>query len=253
VTIVRGSIACVLTLFLTSMFTLWVSSTLPHDDIILAESLSPLSFGLEKILSITSEMALILSIPATFATGFGFIYGYGRVILSMARSDLLPSILSRTYGKSETPCMAILAGSFLSYILVILVCFLPEIEVYLFNVTILAAFTAYNSQFIGFLSLRYRFPAQERLFTSPLGIYGALYGMTVFTLGSISVIGFQNDGSTAFIIFIMIIVICSIYYFAYAKKRQGFSEEEKFIFVLQIVKCKFFLCRIYENQILLIY
>jgi amino acid transporter len=227
------------------MFTLWVSSTLPHENIILAESLSPLSYGLKQILSTTSEMALILSIPATFATGFGFIYGYGRVILSMARSDLFPSILSRTYGKAKTPYMAILAGSFLSYILVIVVHFLPEIEVYLFNVTILAAFTAYNSQFIGFLSLRYRFPNQERLFTSPLGIYGALYGISVFTLATISVIGFQDDGSTAFIIFVMIIVICSIYYFAYAKKRQGFSDEEKFIFVLQIVKCKFFLFCMY--------
>jgi amino acid transporter len=223
------------------MFTLWVSSTLPHDNgAILAEKLSPLSCGLEQILNTTSDMALILSILATFATGFGFIYGYGRVILSMARSDLFPSILSRTYGKAKTPYMVILVGSFLSYILLIVQHFLPETQVYLFNVTILAAFTAYNSQLIGFLSLRYRFPTQERLFTSPLGIYGALYGITVFTLATISVIGFQNDGSTAFIIFIMIIVICSIYYFAYAKKRQGFSEEEKFIFVLQIVKCKFF-------------
>jgi amino acid transporter len=219
-----------------------VTSTLPREVEHMAEPLSgelnPLDNGFTRILSLTSEMALILSIPATFATGFGFIYGYGRVILSMARSDLFPSILSHTYGKFKTPYMAILAGSFLAHVLVIVVHFVPEIEVYLFNVTVLAAFTAYNSQFVGFLLLRSRFPDQERLFTSPLGIFGALYGMTVFTLATISVIGFQNDGSTAFIIFIMIIVICSIYYFAYAKKRQGFSEEEKFIFVLQIVKCK---------------
>mmetsp|Transcript_23396 Transcript_23396/g.22534 ORF Transcript_23396/g.22534 Transcript_23396/m.22534 type:complete len:121 (-) Transcript_23396:275-637(-) len=48
--------------------------------------------------------------------------------------------------------------------------------------------------------LEYRFPDQERLFTSLLGILGVLYGMTVFTLATISVIRFQNDGRTAFII-----------------------------------------------------
>jgi ethanolamine permease len=174
------------------MFTIWVSSSLPRDNHSghLAEPLSgelnPLDNGFTRILSSTSEIALILSIPATFATGFGFIYGYGRVILSMARSDLFPPILSHTYGKFKTPYMAILAGSFVAYILVIVVHFVPEIEVYLFNVTVLAAFTAYNSQFVGFLLLRSRFPDQERLF----GIFGALYGMTLFTLETISVIGF---------------------------------------------------------------
>lgn len=224
------------------MLTLWVSSSLPPLDDITAGSLSgqlsPLDNGFKRIWSTTSQMVLILSIPATFATGFGFIYGFGRVILSMARSDLFPSILSRTCGSFKTPYMAILAGSFISYIVVIAVHFIPEIEVYLFNITILAAFTAYDSQFIGFILLRTRFPDQERIFKSPLGIIGALYGISVFTLATISVIGFQNDGCTAFIVYMTIIVVCSFYYFGYAKKRQGFSDEEQFIFVLQIVKCE---------------
>ena len=182
--------------------------------------------------------ALALSIPATFATAFGFIYGYGRVILSMARSGLFPPILVRTYGEYKTAGAAIIFGSVISYLVVILAFFVPIIVTYLFNVCILAGYTGYISQLVGFLLFRIRHPDQERKYISPLGITGAVYPIFIFTLCAISVIGFQNDSSFAFIMYIIFIAVATIYYYAYAKSRQFFSVEEKFIFILQIVKCK---------------
>jgi ethanolamine permease len=244
-TIGRGSLSCVFTLFATSLFTLFVCAFLPpqsyaDDDLLtpLSSELSPLNNGFQRIFKMADHYASILSIPATFATAFGFIYGYGRVILSMARSGLFPPILKSTYGPYRSPYMAILFGSIISYIMVIVVNFVPVVETYLFSMCILCGFAGYISQFYGYIFFRMQHPDQERLYKNPFGIPGAVYGIIIFSLSSVSIMGFQDDSSVAFIIFLCIMFICTIYYFTYAKSRQYFSVEEKFIFVLQIVKCK---------------
>ncbi len=49
-------------------------------------------------------MATIFSLPAVYATAFGFIYGYGKILQSMAASKLLPSAFEMTLG-FETSAM----------------------------------------------------------------------------------------------------------------------------------------------------
>jgi ethanolamine permease len=212
-----------------------------NGTIFLANDLNPLNNGFMLMFKISSDVATILSIPATYATAFGFIFAFGRVILAMAKSSLFPPVFTRTCGRYESPYVAILAGSVIGYILCIVVYFVPSVATYLFNYCILSGFVAYISQFIGFILFRVRHSTEKRLFVSPLGIPGAVYGIVVFSMASISVMGFQNDQSIAFIAFLVGIIIYSTYYFLYAKKRQRFSPEEKFIFVLQIVKCKWIL------------
>jgi hypothetical protein len=181
-------------------------------------------------------MATILSIPATYATAFGFIFAYGRVIIAMAKSGLFPPVFLRTYGQFKTPYVAFIFGSVVGYAVVVLVYFVPIVQIYLFNMCILSGFVAYISQLIGFILFRRRYASTERLFISPLGIPGAVYGIIMFSLFAISVMGFQKDDSIAFITFLVGIIISTIYYFLYAKTRQKFSVEEHFIFVQQIVK-----------------
>lgn len=149
---------------------------------------------------------------ATYATAYGFIFGYGRVILSMARSGLFPPVLTRTYGKYQTPYVAILFGSAASYAMVIIVTFVPILGTYLFNVCILSGFFGYVSQLTGFIILRLSHHDQERLFVNPLGIAGAVYPMVVFTFGAISVIGFQGDDQAG----IYLIVLDYILFYFYS-------------------------------------
>ena len=246
-TVGRASVLCAMTLVATSIFTIFVCSSLPPleiggDDVLnqaVARQIAPLNTGFMRMFGMPYWAASVLSIPATFATAFGFTYGYGRVILSMARSGLFPPILVRTYGEYKTAFGAIIFGSIISYLVVILAFFVPSIQAYLFNVCIMAGYTAYTSQLVGFLLFRIRHPDQERRYTSPLGMAGAVYPIIVFTLCAISVMGFQNDDSVSFIIYLIIILVSTAHYFLYAKSRQFFSPEEKFIFIMQIVKCKF--------------
>ena len=244
----RASIICSLTLLATAIITIFVVSSLPPfpeaDDsmyVPVSSDPAPLNNGFMRMFGLSYHAASIISIPATFATAFGFIYGYGRVILSMSRSGLFPPVLTRTYGQYKTPYMAVIAGSVMSYLIVILAFFVPIVKTYLFNVCMMAGYTAYASQLVGFMLFRVRHSDQERLFVSPLGMAGAVYPLIVFSMSAISVMGFQNDNSIAFIIFLGLVILSSIYYYFYAKNRQYFSTEEKFIFVMQIVKCKYLL------------
>lgn len=231
---------CIFTLFVTSILTILVASSLPPlgDTTPLALELAPLNNGFERMFSMSYRDASTLSIPATFATAFGFVYGYSRVILSMARSGLFPSYLSLTFGKYRTPYVAILVGSLLSYGLVLFAHFVPITQTYLYNICILSGFTAYVSQLSGFILFRVRHPDQERLYVSPLGIPGAVFGIVVFSFSAVSVMGFQNDRSVAFVTYLFLILFASVYYFAYARRRQYFSVEESFIFSIQIIKCE---------------
>ena len=131
-----------------------------------------------------------------------------------------------------------MSGSLVSYLLVLLADYVPAVQNSLFNVCILSGCTGYISQLLGFILFRVRYPCQERKYVSPLGIGGAVFPLLVFLFVSMSVIGFQDDSCFAFILYLGVIGVCTLWYFCYSKKRQFFSTEEQFIFAQQIVKCK---------------
>ena len=96
----------------------------------------------------------------------------------------------------------------------------------------LSGFIAYISQLFGYLVFHYKFPLQERVFKSPLGVYGAFYGIAVFLLASIGIIGFQADGGAAVIAMVVLLCVYSAIYYLYSEKHQFFSSDEKFIFTV---------------------
>ena len=190
----------------------------------------------------TGSKADLLSIPATYATAFGFIFSYGRLMLAMSESRLLPRILRVKWGNaaSASTSASTIVGSIIGYMVCIFVYFFPAVEKHLFNICILSAFGAYLSQFVGFINLRTRLADLPRLYHSPLGLCGAYYGIAVFSLATISVIVFQKDGHMAFITVFSIAVLTSAHYFCTAKHHQKFSKDElKTLFNAHVFKCKF--------------
>ena len=184
--------------------------------------------------------ATVLSIPATYATAYGFIYAYGKLFVAMASSKLLPSVLGLRMEESETPYAGLIAGSVLGYGICLLVFYVPWIGLQLFNICMLSAFMAYISQCLGYIQLQYKFRNLSREFRSPLGIPGAVYSISVWSLGVISIVGFQGDKQFALIVFVCVCVLSTVFYFAWSKNRQTFSEEErKILFVAHVVNCKY--------------
>jgi len=187
----------------------------------------------------TDKIATLLSIPATYATAFGFIYAYGKLMVAMADSKLLPELFQRRLPSTGAPYLALITGSTLGYGICLIVYYYPYFGQQLFNVCILCAFSAYSAQCIGYIQLNTKFKNLKREFRSPLGIYGAVYSMIVFLLAAISVIGFQQDQHFAVLMVLIMCAVFSIYYFSYAKYRQTFSEEErKVLFVVHVINCE---------------
>ena len=56
----------------------------------LYDALEPLTYGYSIIFKCPETISKYINIPATFATGFGFIFSYGKLLHSMVGSNLLP-------------------------------------------------------------------------------------------------------------------------------------------------------------------
>jgi len=233
----KGSISCMLTLLCTSTLVLFICSSIPPnaptdgtDVTPISAALTPFSTVFVNIFKISDRFATILTIPATFATAYGFIFAYGRLIVSMARSNLFPTALKATYGKFQTPFISIISGSLFGYALCIAVYFDHHLFEYIFHVSMLCGYTEYIAQFIGYMIFLNEHGTQARLFRSPFGVYGAVYGLIMALVGAISIIAFQTDDSVSFYIFAALFMLFTVYYHGYAKHKQSYSSEEKNVY-----------------------
>ena len=232
----KGQISCILTLFVIGILTFIVSSGLPPNISNTASESAPLSIGFQLMFNTTSKMILILSIPATFATAYGFVYSFSKMISAMGESKLWPDIFSWKHPTTDAPYIAIMFGCLLSFLACVASEYNPTFSATLFNVCILAGFVAYISQCYGYIMLQTKYSNLPREFRSPFGILGAVFAMCVFTLGIICVIFFQQDNYLAVSIYACILGFLSIYYFVYASGRQTISEEErKILFVTHVI------------------
>ncbi|GAB9466639.1 hypothetical protein Gpo141_00004009 [Globisporangium polare] len=233
-----AQVTCVLTLLVTGVMVFFVAVSLPPGIAELPEELVPFNNCFELLFGISRKLATILSLPATYATAFGFMWCYGKLISAMATSRLLPPFLARTTLRHGAPYMALLAGSALSYSMCLLVYLIPSISAYLFSVCITCAFMSYTGQCIGYIALKLNYRnIKSSNFHSPCGIPGALYSMSVWILSIIAIAKYQGNGGVEIIAFCCIAAALTIFYFAYARKRQTFSaQENRILLVAHVMK-----------------
>lgn len=122
-----AQVSCVVTLFVSGLFVYFVTASLPPGLAALPTELVPFNRGFSLMFKIPEHTATVLSLPATYATGFGFMWCYGKLIVAMAGSRLLPKFLSKTTKENETPFGALLAGSAVSYALCVISYFVPAV------------------------------------------------------------------------------------------------------------------------------
>jgi amino acid transporter len=211
---------------LTSFATVLVACSLLPGVTTLAQRIHPLTKGYMLIFGVTRAKAMILSLPATIASGFGFMFFFGQQLRSMGQSRLLNPVFARELPGRHTPIVALVVGSLLGYALCLIVYFKPGISIYLYNISMMGAFTTYLSIFLSFWRFRDCFSTIKREFVSPLGKAGAAYGFAVFSLGIAAICGFQKT-QIAVSTFSGMVVVATAYYYLVVEKRQVFSEEEK--------------------------
>jgi ethanolamine permease len=119
----RGYLAAISTVALTSFSTVFVAVSIHPGISALLHSAHPLTRGYEKMFGISERAAAFISLPATVAAGFGFMFFYGRQLRAMGESGLLNPIFARELPKHHTPIGALLLGSLLGYGLCLLCCY----------------------------------------------------------------------------------------------------------------------------------
>ncbi|GMF27708.1 unnamed protein product [Phytophthora lilii] len=222
-----AQVGCVITLFVSGVFIYFVTASLPPGLAALPSELVPFDNGFTLLFNIGHKTATVLSLPATYATAFGFMWCYGKLIVAMATSKLLPSFLSKTTEAHETPYAALIAGTSASYTLCLVVYWVPSIGQYLFNICMLSGFMSYTGQCVGYISLKHNYRnIKSSEFRSPFGSWGALYSMLVWLLSIIGIAAFQGNDCIECFVFLTMVALLSVFYFAYARKRQTFSPQE---------------------------
>ena len=89
-----GSVSCILTLAATSILVLFIVCSSDPGVQTLSGVLAVFDTGFSHLFGLSSHYVIILSVPATYATAFGFIYPYGKLLEAMSNSKLLPTPLS---------------------------------------------------------------------------------------------------------------------------------------------------------------
>jgi ethanolamine permease len=131
-----------------------------------------------NVLSLAAVIGLIASLHT-------IIYAKGRQIYSLSRAGYFPTVLSVTHGKHKVPHVALIVGSAVGFLLMLIVFFWKGenagavIGGTLLNMAVFGAMISYGMQAISFIVLRARLPNIERPYVSPLGIPGAVVTLVI--------------------------------------------------------------------------
>lgn len=186
---------------------------------------APLTFGYQDGLKMGSKAVYCFTIISSFGSVLGFHYTSTHVMQAMALSGLLPPVLKRWSGPSKVPVNALVVSAVVQYCILVIGWSVSTAPPF-FTVCILSSCFVYFGTFGAFLSFRYRFGHMPRLFTSPTGLFGGIFGIVLFAF-VFFVVSIVNIEDQAIYYFLGYMAACLVYYILVAEKRQFFSPEEQ--------------------------
>ncbi|MCK5102917.1 MAG: amino acid permease, partial [Cyclobacteriaceae bacterium] len=231
----KGLTYGMITLIISAFMILWLNSSISLGAYALSQSGEPLLDGFKILygLSIAKGLTLVavIGLIASFHT---IIFAFGRQIYSLSRAGYFPLYLSITHSKRKTPYTALIAGSIIGFLVLMLTRFLAgaeQSEIFiggaLLNMAVFSAMLSYVLQSVSFLLLRIKRPDMERPYVSPLGKAGAWVTIII----ALVTIHFQlQDVSYRIAVFSAIgyLMVGLIYFGVKGRHRLILSPEEEF-------------------------
>ena len=226
----------VIVLFFTCILTVVVCAAMPPGLFVTSGLDTFMSVGYMMMfpnLSYVSTLAMIL--PGQIGMAWGFIVPTGKLLSSLATSNLLPSFFMLRGAKS--PRKGILVGCTIGYLICLIGFYVPAFSAALQPIAIASSNLCYFSNLWAFYKLRTTFGMLPREYKSPYGLIGAGFCLCVFVLVFISTVFFQGDPTyTCLISMIGIMGVLCLYYYCFAKHTQTFSkDEQKTVFRLHVI------------------
>ncbi|MGY0398467.1 MAG: amino acid permease [Ostreibacterium sp.] len=222
-----------LTLIISAFMILWLNSAVV-GAYQLSSAGDPLLDGYALLFksNIAKGLGLIvvIGLVASFHT---IMFAYGRQIYSLSRAGYFPLFLSKTHSVRKTPHFALILGSTIGFVVLMIVWFIAGsgssvfVGGALISMAVFSAMLSYILQSISFLLLRKKHPDLERPYVSPLGKSGAYVTMII----ALVTIYFQLQDPAyriAVISAAAYLIIGVIYFAIEGRNRLILSLEEKF-------------------------
>jgi ethanolamine permease len=182
----------------------------------------------------------LVALTGLIASFHTILYAQGRQVYSLSRAGYFPSALSVTHPTYKTPHVAMIAGSLLGLLVMLVIWFVNGgggggetqlgddlIGTVLLNMAVFGAMLSYIAQAVSFILLRRNQPNIERPFRSPLGIPGA----AVTILIAVVTLYYQMLDPNFFKGVIWVIVWCAVgiaYFALVGRNKLILSPEEEF-------------------------
>ena len=193
----------------------------------------PLLDGFKLTVGVSNARILGLVAVAGLAASFhAIIFAYGRNIYSLSRAGYFPHFLSVTLGERKTPHIALITGSAVGFVILMVLYFVDPNGTGTFggiilNMAVFGAVIAYVMQMIAYVILKNRFPDISRPFVSPLGTAGAVTALVIAAVTLLLL--FQNPDFRQGLIGVATWFLFGLLYFLlHGRKTLVFSPEEKF-------------------------
>ena len=179
----RAMISGIFTLLVLSLLVLVLNTGVGGGVEAMGKSAAPLSDGLVAVFgqgAFTTTL-IVLALAGLLTTIHGSIYAYGRVIFALSRAGYFPRVLSIT-GKGKTPWIALLVGGIVGLGCVLLIDHFgsgSKLGAALLNMAVFGAVISYSIVMASYIKLKITRKDLPRPYKSPLGIAGAVVGISL--------------------------------------------------------------------------
>ncbi len=223
----RALVICSIVFVLSSVF-LSLSACSQYPGIKkLTKTKFPLSYGFSDVFNVSLADSNWFNLPGMYGVAFCLYYCAGKQIYAISKSGLLFNVFSSTTPVLRTP--------YLSYF--IATAFGIGMNIYCFdypigyeeirNTEVVASHFLLFIAFITYIIFKINYSSLARSFTSPLGIYGAVYGMGNYFIGLVGVIFFSGNSYDSVYALLSLFGFATILFWLFIAKNQSFSDEEK--------------------------
>lgn len=222
-------------LLAVTAFTVLASAASLSDTLALSQLTAPLSPAYHLLFGIPMHIAPVFSILPVCCLLYLFVMALTKQMTSMANSGLLPKAFKtdsayHTHYLHGTITVALFA------ILVVLRAVALGWPGCLFNTSSVCHYLNNILMFVSYIVFRKKYNGLEKPFENPFGAKIALFGMAVFLVAELSVVGYLKRIIRTIIMSCIIFGMVTLYYVFSARKSQCFSDEEqKVLFVAYVI------------------
>lgn len=243
-TVPRALMMVFITMFVMAIAVLFAVCSQWPGAFISAYVAFPFTFGFVDMFHTSFQRVTISLLPCFGMEIYTLAYAFGRQMCALSRSKLLPPVFSYT-SWGNVPYMSLIIGSVLGLLHLVVLQYIDkdqfEVRIGLmYTVAQLCSIFVYVISMLSFIVFRYKYGVLTRPFNvGILGVPLALIGVGIFIVIGVGLCFFANDNHFHLKAYAILASFGIAYYFAYARSRQSFSQEEQSIlFAVYVIKGK---------------